>query len=334
MRNQLVALVPVVGLLAAACGGSDTPAPAAPELPAEPAATVPEVAPAQPAPEPPPAPTPPKAPEPAFTLKDVGLATPESVIYDDQADVYLVANMNGTPTAVDGNGFISRISPDGQVAALKWIDGSKKATRLNSPKGMALSGELLYVADVDTVRMFERRTGKAKGEVKLKGATFAGDVAVGADGKIYVTDIGLEFSADKPPEPTKSDAVWVIEKKKAKALAKTEELGHPNSIVSTASGLWLNALGTAELYQLDDKGARQSVQKLPQGGLDGLVVAGDKVYVSSWDASGVFVGTPGGEFELVYKDLITPAEIGWDSRRNRLLVPLSKENGLVAFDVE
>jgi sugar lactone lactonase YvrE len=310
--------------------------PVAPEPSAEPAAVepaTPEPAAEAPAPAPAPAPEAPKAPTPAFTVKDAGLATPESVLYDDQADVYLVANINGAPGAVDGNGFISKISPEGEVTELKWIDGSKKGSTLNAPKGMAFSGDLLYVADINTVRMFDRKTGKAKGEVKLKGATYAGDVSAWPDGKVYVTDIGVKFS-DKGDEPTKSDTFTEIEKKKAKALANTEELAHPNGVDATDQGVWVVTFGSGVLYSVDAKGVRGSFQKLTKGGLDGLVVAGDKVYASSWEASGVYVGTPGGEFTLVYTDLAAPADIGWDSKRSRLLVPQFNDNALVAFDVK
>ena len=51
--------------------------------------------------------------------------TPESVLYDPVADVYLVSNINGDPTAKDNNGFISRIGPDGTVMAAKWIAGGQ-----------------------------------------------------------------------------------------------------------------------------------------------------------------------------------------------------------------
>ncbi|MGH2396883.1 MAG: hypothetical protein ACRDFW_07825 [bacterium] len=60
-----------------------------------------------------------------------GFQTPESVLYDSRADVYLVSNINGPAVprnvfAVDGNGFVSRVSPSGKVLGLKWIDGTKK----------------------------------------------------------------------------------------------------------------------------------------------------------------------------------------------------------------
>jgi hypothetical protein len=53
-------------------------------------------------------------------VEDVGFATPESVEYYAAEDVYLVTNINGSPFAVDDNGFISKISPDGKVLDLKW----------------------------------------------------------------------------------------------------------------------------------------------------------------------------------------------------------------------
>src|SRR5205823_1591551 len=69
-----------------------------------------------------------------------GLSAPESVLHDAQADVYLVSNINGSPFAKDDNGFISRLSPSGEVMELKWIDGSRRDVELNAPKGLALLG--------------------------------------------------------------------------------------------------------------------------------------------------------------------------------------------------
>src|SRR5262249_13376468 len=112
---------------------------------------------------------------PAVTFKGVGLATPESVLYDDTTDTYLVSNINGQPVAADNNGFITQLSPDGAVKTLKWIEAGKNGVKLNAPKGLTFAGDLLYVADLDTVRMFDRKTGEPKGEVKVPGATFLND---------------------------------------------------------------------------------------------------------------------------------------------------------------
>jgi hypothetical protein len=124
-----------------------------------PMAPAPVVAPA-PTPVPVAAPAPVKA-EPAtpapIVIKSVGLQTPECVYWDAEQDAYFVSNINGDPTAADQNGFISKIGPDGKVIELKWIDGSKKSSELNAPKGILAAGNILYVADLDTVRKFDRQ---------------------------------------------------------------------------------------------------------------------------------------------------------------------------------
>ncbi|MCY4074567.1 MAG: hypothetical protein OXH04_03950, partial [Acidobacteria bacterium] len=88
-----------------------------------------------------------------------GMATPESAVHDPEADVYLVSNINGGPGDVDDNGFITRLSPDGTITHLKWIDGEDPAVTLHAPKGSAIHGDRFYVADIDTVRVFDRTTG-------------------------------------------------------------------------------------------------------------------------------------------------------------------------------
>jgi sugar lactone lactonase YvrE len=315
---MLKAKLALPALLLAACGGSSKKAPVAPP-PAPP--------PVEEAAEPPP----PPPPQPVLTIKDAGLETPESVVYDATDDVYLVSKINGGPSAADGNGFISRISPDGQVEALKWIDGAKKSTKLNAPKGLAIAGEILYVADLDTLRMFDRKTGAAKGTVKLPGATFANDVAIGADGTVYVTDSGIKID-DQGVAPTGTDAVWAVVKKKAKKLAKGDELGKPNGIVVDASGaIWIASFGTGELYLLDAKGGRDKVQKLPTGALDGLRVDGETIWVSSWEGNSILKGTAGGEFEKVLGDVTSPADFGVDTKRNLILIPLFTQNTVLAF---
>ena len=94
-----------------------------------------------------------------IVVSNVGFSTPESVAHDPQADVYLVSNINGLPLDVDDNGFISLLSPEGRVLALKWIDGASDSVTLNAPKGIAVSDVYIYVADITVIRRFDRQTG-------------------------------------------------------------------------------------------------------------------------------------------------------------------------------
>lgn len=312
-----------------ACGGSPPPEPA-------PVAPVVQPAPVEDpmlAEDPEPAkPEPPKAPEPAVRWSE-GLQTPESVLWDEAADRYLVSNINGKPLDADGNGYIAELSPDGKVTRAKFVEGGAGKIKLDAPKGMGIAKGVLYVADITVVRKFDAKSGAPKGEIKIDGATFLNDVAVAKDGRVFVSDSGLK-AGEKDFEPTGSDAVYVIEKNKAKAVAKGAELGRPNGLLPADNGVWVVTFGAAELFRLDDKGAKQDVTTLPGGGLDGIATAGDAVLVSSWGAKGVFKGTPGGTFELILPALEAPADIAYDSKRKRVIVPRFMGNVVEAYAVE
>jgi hypothetical protein len=331
VRSGMQKLGTLAFVLLAACGGSKAQQPTEPVAPmaSEPAQPTTPTESTQEAPAPAASSAPPLV-QPAMSAKDVGLATPESVAYDPVDDTYLVANINGAPSDKDGNGFISKLSPDGKVIALTFIDGAKKGTKLDAPKGMAISKDVLYVTDIDTVRTFDRKTGKSKGDIALKGATFLNDISVGPDGKVYVSDTGVKIDANGFTD-TKTDAIWVIQNKKATQLAKGAELGKPNGVVATADGVWVNTFGTGEIYLIDAKGARSHVQKLPAGQLDGLLVDGDTIWTSSWEGSGIYRGTAGGEFKLVFGSLKAPADIGFDSKRKLVLVPMFQDNAVLTF---
>src|SRR6185503_6676804 len=114
------------------------------------------------------------APSSAKVDETAGMKTPESVRYDSDLDVYYVSNINGNPSQKDNNGFIARVRADSTSVVTMLAEGGKNGVRLNAPKGMALRGDTLFVADIDMLRMFHRRTGEYLGAVSLReqSATF------------------------------------------------------------------------------------------------------------------------------------------------------------------
>ena len=274
------------------------------------------------------APTPdPTAP---IVVANAGFLTPESVLYDAEADVYLVSNVNGGEVAADGNGFISRLDPDGRVLELKWIDGSRPEQALDAPKGMAISGGVLYVADIDAVRTFDRATGRAAGKVVIPGATFLNDVAAAPDGTIYVSDSGFkQGKADL--EPTGSDAIYRIDKGegKAKKVIRDRGLGNPNGLLADAEGVWVVSFGSGQIYRVSREGRKEAGENLPTGQLDGIVqVADGALLVSSWEGSSILRGFPGAGFLANVTGVASPADIGYDSKRKRVLIPLFMGNAV------
>jgi sugar lactone lactonase YvrE len=333
-RSSVVAVAAAAAV--ASCGGEAPPPAQAPAAaaaaPAPKNAVAPEAASAAAAPA-----APVEAPKPAAptpVAKYTGLAKPESVLYDADNDRYLVSNINGSPFDKDNNGFISVLSPDGQVTTLKWIEGGKNKVKLDAPKGSAIVKGTLYVADLTVVRMFDLKSGAPKGEIAIAGSTFLNDVAAGPDGKVYVSDSAMKAGASGNFEPTSTDAVYVIDKGKAKALAKSAELHQPNGVAWTDKGLVVCTLGASEVFRLDEKGAKQDVTKTPAGHLDGLLQLGDSLLVTSHEASAVLRGKLGGTFETALAEQKTPADIGYDAKRGRLLVPHLGEDTVEAYELK
>jgi hypothetical protein len=266
----------------------------------------------------------PPGPAIAAEVKDAGLATPESVLYLADQDLFLVSNVNGAPTAKDDNGFISKLGPDGQVVALTWIDGAAADVALDGPKGMAVVNGTLYVADITAVRLFDLATGAARGSIELKGSTFLNDVAAAGD-RVYVTDSGLTAEL----KPSGTDAVYVIDAAgKPTKLASGPDLKAPNGIAVVDGTVWVVPFGGAELYKIVD-GKKADGAPLPAGGLDGLEVLADgRVLVSSWEAKAVYLGKPGGAFTMLAESVESPADLGVDRKRNRVAVPLFMGNAV------
>src|SRR5450432_320037 len=327
-----------VGLLAVTLGCASSPPPAE-QTPPPPSSSLPPAA--VEATQSPPAdakkPEPPKeqklaAPTPLFRLTE-GIVTPESVLYDEANDRYLVSNINGKPDEADNNGYITEVSPDGKVLKPKFIAGGVDKVKLDAPKGTGIFGGILYVADITVVRKFDLKTGAPKGEIAIPGATFLNDIAVAKDGRVFVSDSGIKSGASGF-DPTGTDAVYVIDKGKLKTIAKSKDLGGPNGLLVVDKGVLVVTFGTNELYRLDDKGVKQDVTKLPGGGLDGIVQAGDKLLVTSWQTSSIYRGTLGGTFEVAFAELKGPADIGFDSKRKRVLVPRFLENAVEVYDLK
>ncbi len=114
--------------------------------------------------------------DPAFLI-------PESVIFDEARNILYVSNMNGDPRIKDGNGFISKLGLDGKIVELHWIDG------LDSPKGMALVGDRLYVADISDIVEIDIDKGEVSRRTTLDGIKMFNDLTSDPEGNIYATDM-------------------------------------------------------------------------------------------------------------------------------------------------
>ncbi len=272
---------------------------------------------------------PPAAPPALTAVADTGFQHPESVLYDSAADVYLVDNINGDPLAKDNNGFISRVTPDGRIAQLKWIAGGANGVTLSAPKGSGIKGDTLFVADIDNVRLFYRVTGAPIASVPIPGATFLNDLCIGPDGTVYITDSGLKPAAGGSA-PSGTDALWKLgADHRPVAIARGKDLGGPNGIVADAGGVTMVTLGSGQVFHFDAAGKRTELPKPPKGALDGLLKLPDGTLVmSSWEGQAIYK-LAARQYTTVADSLTSPADFGWDPGRHRLLIPQLMLNRVV-----
>lgn len=258
-----------------------------------------------------------------------GLRGPSSVIHDEVNDVYLLSNVDGPPLAADGKGFISKLAPDGKKVLVRWIESGKNKVVLNAPRGMALRGNELYVADIDKVRVFHRRTGAPVGDVDIPGSKFLDGVTLATDGAILVSDAGMKANARGELEESGTDAVYAIyrdNKSVSVSLRAKQPLVGPRGLATTPKKIWGVEARAGELFSIDAGGKLGDFQKLPHGGLEGIVAVGDDLLVSSREAGAILQGRPNERWRVIIGDVKSPAHIGYDRKRKRVLVPLFTED--------
>jgi sugar lactone lactonase YvrE len=255
-----------------------------------------------------------------------GMKTPESVRYDAELDVFYVSNINGNPSQHDGNGFIAIVRADSTGNAPKMlVEGGKNGAKLDAPKGMALVGDTVWVADINHVRAFNRRTGAPIADIDLSAqkATFLNDVAIGGDGGVYVTDTGIAFDAKGGTSHPGVDQIFKIVGRKATSF-KPDSLNAPNGIAwDAANGRFvLGPFGGAAVQTWKEGDKSTATLATGPGQYDGVELLSDgRVLVTSWADSAVHVVQHGSMSKLI-SGVNGPADIGFDTKRGLVAIPL------------
>ena len=255
-----------------------------------------------------------------------GFVAPEAVRYDPDQDVYFVGNWGtGSASATDDNGYISRMKPDGQIERMRFIAGGANGVVLHAPRGMYIVGDTLWVADVDAVRGFDRKTGAKLANVDFSvfDRGFLNDVAADATGTVYVTDTGRNklYKVTGGATLVVSDSV----------------LGAPNGIT------WD---GANNRFIIVPFGGHKGIRAWTPGATtltdigmstgaryDGVeVLSGGRILVASQADTSlhIFSGNSG---RVVIRTLGPPADIAVDTKRNRVAVPVVARNHVEIWEL-
>ncbi|MDB4882737.1 MAG: hypothetical protein JWL95_1503 [Gemmatimonadetes bacterium] len=256
-----------------------------------------------------------------------GFVAPEAVRYDPDQDVYFVANWggDGNPGKADNDGFISRMRPDGTVEKLRFIAGGTGGVTLHSPRGMTIVGDTLWAADFDAVRGFDRRTGAPLATVDFSSLDrgFLNDVAADADGAVYITDTGRNKLYRVRGGPT--------------LVVADSTLGAPNGITWDAANrrFLILPFGGGHTIHAWVPGTTTMVGAgtSPGAKFDGIeVLSGGRLLVSSQADTSLHLFTGGSGRSIIHVGG-PPADIGVDTRRNHVAVPIVSMNRVEIYQI-
>lgn len=254
-----------------------------------------------------------------------GFETPESVLPSADGATLYVSNVAGAPDGKDGAGFISKMTPDGKVTTLKWVEG------IDAPKGMALHGGKLYVSNIDELVEIDEASGKILQRYKGEGGKFFNDLAVDKDGRIYVSDMV-------------ANKIWRLDGGKFEVWLDSADLKNPNGLLVQGDTLVVAAWGVMTdgfatklpghllAVSLADKSIKQLGDGPPVGNLDGLEPLGGGDYlVSDWMNGKVFRIASNGKADVLLSLSPGAADLGYVPATRTMFIPMMKDNKVVAY---
>ena len=252
-----------------------------------------------------------------------GLESPNSFVGDPSGKDYFISNINGEPEARDNNGFITKLNAEGKVTALKFIQGGAADVLLHAPKGMALVGSMLYVADLDQLKGFDKTTGKLVTTVSFpslsRSPVSLTDVAASPTGLLYASDqTANSIYRIHPSDNHRVDLLIRDDRLAGPAGIAIHPKTNHLIVVSWEKGKILEVTPDGQLTELESNGFFTSrFQNLSGVDFDQW----GNMYVSDFSRGKIWRMTRDRRFQVIAEYLPAPADIGIDRANNLILVP-------------
>ena len=241
------------------------------------------------------------------------MKTPESVCYNPKKDVMYVSNIQGKSNAKDGKGFISLVTPEGEVKNLKWVTG------LDAPKGMGIYEDTLYVTNVDEIVAIDIEKSKIANRYPCKNAKFANDIAINNKGVVFASDMN-------------ADRIYRLKDDNAENWLDIDKLDSPNGLFTLENNLLIGMSNS--VLKVDYSGENVETLITNTGGIDGLEAAHKNYYLKSDWRGHVHLIHPDKEKQLILDttpENINAADIDYVPGKKLLLVPTFNDNRVMAY---
>ncbi|PJJ79658.1 ATP-binding protein [Mucilaginibacter auburnensis] len=239
------------------------------------------------------------------------LKVPESALF--AKDLIYASIIDGQPWEADGKGAIAKVGTNGKIINADWVTG------LSAPKGMAIVGDLLYVADIKDIVAISISKGKIDHKITVNEAGGFNDVSADKKGVVWVTD-------------SQKGAIYKVEGKTATLFM--DNIRGINGIKAIDDKLYV--LSGKEMFVTDASKNKTTVVALEQGG-DGIEPVGNGDFiVTAWAGYMYYVNTAKGTKELILDKHATEktADIGYDPATKTIYVPTFSANSIAAYKLQ
>jgi len=241
--------------------------------------------------------------------------TPESVHYCKKQNALFVSNINGKPLEKDGNGFISKLSPDGKLLKLEWVKG------LHAPKGMGIYKERLFVTDIDRIAEIDIESGKIIQFYNVPDAKFLNDIAVDVSGRIFISDM-------------QANTIYLLHNEVVEIWLEEQTLAGPNGLSILQDYLYIGT--NDKIVRANTSTKMHSDYILNTGGIDGLTcLENDQFIYSDWSGN-VYITTLGKETEKLLGTVpqkINAADFEYVPESKIIYVPTFYDNRVMAYKI-
>lgn len=241
-----------------------------------------------------------------WSLKS-GLAMPEAVVFDPAGGAGYVSNYFN-----EGQEFLSKVSPSGEVIEREWLKG------LRMPTGLHLKGNILYAIDRSGLNVIDVKGKKIVAKIPLPGVRMANDVAMDRAGNLYVSD---------------TPAGKVFRLAKGKLEPWLEGLNRPNALLCERERLLVGQNEELIAVSLKDNSRQVLARFEREANIDGIAADGGGYLVGDHQGR-LYRLSPQGEKTLLL-DTTNPgekiADFAFIPGRKLLVIPTFDGNALVAY---
>ncbi|MBN2519772.1 MAG: hypothetical protein JXB17_04645 [Bacteroidales bacterium] len=242
---------------------------------------------------------------------DTLLRTPESAYYDQERDVIFVSNINSGATEEGDNGFISKLNRQGEIIELKWVTG------INTPKGIGVFGNNLYVTETNKLVIIDIEKAEIIEKISIEGTGFLNDISIDSLGKVFISD-------------SKANKIFTFYDGKIDTFLN-KGIDKTNGLLCESERL---LLASSDFNAIDYKTKEITIINDSIQGGDGIAAIGDGFYfVSEWPGE-VFLIKPDHSIISILNtraEKRNTADIDYIKKDSILLVPTFYENTIDAY---